>query len=118
VASGSSTRKEEPGLRRRLVLAGLILIPIGALLLSLDLDVAGTIAFAGGWALALLPILLVPVEWLRGRQADAPFRRMPWPTFILATGLAGITIGAKSPEAGVAIGYIAVLWFYARWTMS
>jgi hypothetical protein len=105
-------------MRRRLVLAGLILIPIGGLLLSTDLDVAGLVIFAAGWVLALLPILLVPIEWLRGRQADAPFRRMPWPTFILATALAGITIGVESPEAGVAVGYIALVWFYVRWVMS
>src|SRR3954452_14410150 len=110
--------QEKPGWRRALVLSGLILIPFGAVLIARGLDVAGPIVFGAGWFLALAPILSVPIQWLRGRQADAPFRRMRVQTFILAAALAGLTVGTQSPEAGVALGYVALVWFYVRWLLS
>jgi hypothetical protein len=115
---GQLESREDPGLRRRLVLCGLILIPAGAALLALGLRAAGIVVFASGWALGLLPILLVPVAWARSRRADAPYRRMPVPTFILATALGGITVGMASPAAGVALCYLALVWLYIRWVLS
>jgi hypothetical protein len=99
------------------VLAGLVLIPSGGILFAAGLEVAGGIVFWGGWVLAIgsIVVLAVRISFL-GRQISSDFHFSPLPTFIFTTAAAGIA--AEFPEAGAALGYVALLWFYLRWRLA
>jgi hypothetical protein len=97
--------------RGNLLGAGLVLIPVGIVLLVLELTVAGAVCLGAGWLLvlaALVSALRSPSESLTRRGPT------PVPTFVVATALAGAAVAAEEPLAGVAIGYVAVLWFCIR----
>ena len=107
--------KEPIGTQAR-VLAGLILIPLGGLLYETGLEIAGIVAFAAGWLLALGSIVVLAVRILSGREVSSEFRLVPLPTFIFFTATAGIA--AEASAAGAAVAYVGLLWFYVRWRMS
>jgi hypothetical protein len=99
------------------VLAGLVLIPSGGLLFEAGLEVAGGIVFWAGWLLAIGSIVVLAVRIsILGRQISSDFHFLPLPTFILATAAAGVA--AEFPEAGAALAYVALLWFYLRWRLA
>lgn len=95
--------------------AGLVLVPLGAAMLMLDFSIAGSVTLAFGWTLALAPIVVLPIKQWRGRAAPAPRRPKVAPTFILAAALSAAGVASQAPEAALVLGYIAVVWFYARW---
>jgi hypothetical protein len=99
---------------RNLGMVGLFLIPAGVGLMAEGFEIAGGVVLGAGWLFALIPVIVVPVQRLRGRfdHADYP---TPWPTFIIATAAGAAGEAADRPEFGLVVAYIALLWFYARW---
>lgn len=99
--------------RGNLAVAGLILIPAGIVLLAEDVDAAGTVCLASGWLLVGAAILAA-ARSAHGGESPLQPRRRSGPTFIAATALAGAAVASQEPLAGVAVGYVAVLWFCVR----
>ena len=101
------------GTRANLAVAGLILIPAGLALMVGGVVAAGAVLLGAGWLLAILALVLAANA---ARQGPPLFASRPLgpPTFILATAVAAIGVGSQEPLAGVAVCYIAVLWFCVR----
>ncbi len=96
-------------------IGGLVLIPVAAAMFAADLQVAGSIALGMGWLLALVPVLAIPVT---DRLAGMPQpRSRGGPTFIMVTAVAGVGVATEHPVAGLAVTYVALVWFYARFIL-
>ena len=110
--------EETPRLRRDLRavgVSGLVLIPIAAAMFVADLGVAGSISLGFGWLLALVPVFAIPLsDKMRGTPQS---RSRGGPTFIMVTAVAGVGLAATEPVAGLAVTYVALVWFYARFIL-
>jgi hypothetical protein len=99
--------------RRDLALAGLVLIPVGLVTMAMADSPVGSVVLVAGWLLAfgaLVWAFRAPSE----RQPPLVPRGWGPPSFIMATSVAAVGVGAEEPLAGVGIAYVAVLWFCLR----
>lgn len=99
--------------RGNLAVAGLVLIPAGIVLVVGGVVAAGAVLLGAGWLLTIVALVLAANA---ARQGPPLFASRPLgpPTFILATAVAAIGVGSQEPLAGVAVGYLAVLWSCVR----
>jgi hypothetical protein len=93
-----------------LAAAGLVLVPVGVVLLAAGVTVAGTVCLAAGWLLVVAAV----AHALRNPGTGGPAWRGTLPTFIVATAGAAVAVGAEEPLAGALVSYLAVLWLCVR----
>jgi hypothetical protein len=96
------------------LVAGLLLIPLGAVAYLLELTTAGAVLLVAGFGLGLSLLLSPLIDRLTKSDHDLNIAPALLPTFIGATLAAAAARASEDWTVACGIGYVALVWIYLR----